>query len=81
MWQNWQFLMEKFANFCGKNWQNLGFQMAIFCDARQSLGPRLMQTAQDDTKEDISFAKSDQQSIFAFTVLPQRPLAEQAYKS
>ena len=33
------------------------------------------------TKEDKSFAKSDQQSIFAFTVLPQRPLAEQAYKS
>ena len=32
-------------------------------------------------KEDISFAKSDQQSIFAFTVLPQLPLAEQAYKS
>ena len=32
-------------------------------------------------KEDISFAKSDKQSIFAFTVLPQRPLAEQAYKS
>ena len=28
------FLMAKFANFCGKIWQNLGFQMAIFCDAR-----------------------------------------------
>ena len=34
MWQNWQFFMAKFANFCGKIWQNLGFQMAIFCDAR-----------------------------------------------
>ena len=33
MWQNWQFFMAKFANFCGKIWQNLGFQMAIFCDA------------------------------------------------
>ena len=34
MWQIWQFFMAKFANFCGKIWQNLGFQMAIFCDAR-----------------------------------------------
>ena len=33
MWQNWQFFIVKFANFCGKIWQNLGFQMAIFCDA------------------------------------------------
>ena len=36
MWQNWQFFMAKFANFCGKIWQNLGFQMAIFCDARMA---------------------------------------------
>ena len=34
MWQKWQFFMAKLANFCGKIWQNLGFQMAIFCDAR-----------------------------------------------
>ena len=33
MWQNWQFFMAKFSNFGGKIWQNLGFQMAIFCDA------------------------------------------------
>ena len=33
MWQIWQFFMAKIANFCGKIWQNLGFQMAIFCDA------------------------------------------------
>ena len=25
--------MAKFASFCGKIWQNLGFSMAIFCDA------------------------------------------------
>ena len=37
MWQNWQFFMAKFANFCGKIWQNLGFQMAIFCDTRETL--------------------------------------------
>ena len=34
MWQIWLFFMAKFANFCGKIWQNLRFQMAIFCDAR-----------------------------------------------
>ena len=26
--------MAQYANFCGKIWQNLGFQMPIFCDAR-----------------------------------------------
>ena len=30
---NLAIFMAKFANFCGKIWQNLGFQMAIFCDA------------------------------------------------
>ena len=34
MWQIWQFFVAKFGNFCGKIWQNLGFQMAIFRDAR-----------------------------------------------
>ena len=34
MWQIWQFFKAKFANFCGKFWQNLGFQMTIFCNAR-----------------------------------------------
>ena len=41
MWQNWQFFMAKFANFCGKIWQNLGFQMAIFCDASLLTGPHV----------------------------------------
>ena len=38
MLQIWQFLMAKFANFCGKIWQNLGFQMAIFCNASFIVG-------------------------------------------
>ena len=37
MWQIWQFFMAKFANFCCKIWQNLGFQMAIFCYASFSV--------------------------------------------
>ena len=28
------FLWQNLPIFCGKIWQNLGFQMAIFCDAR-----------------------------------------------
>ena len=33
--------MAKFANFCGKIWQNLGFQMAIFCDVRKKLTDKI----------------------------------------
>ena len=36
-WQNvanFSIFVAKFGDFCGKIWQNLGFQMAIFHDAR-----------------------------------------------
>ena len=45
MWQIWQFFMAKFGNFCGKIWQNLGFQMAIFCDARLIIQVHQIKTA------------------------------------
>ena len=33
LWQNVSIFVAKFSYFCGKIWQNLGFQMAIFHDA------------------------------------------------
>ena len=46
--------MAKFGNFCGKIRQNLGFQMAIFCDARQTQISRVNQLMPEEDQVDLS---------------------------